>query len=125
MSKDGDDILSLLGEIDFIKTALNGFDKSLRIAFASKEIMSEVGPPGNFAALRKLEKIQAEVLLLNVDLLHLAEKITSETEDFQVEPEPEPEPKPKPSAEVKKNTQNPVVNNVLDYLNQRLQDDNE
>ena len=87
--------------------------------------MSEVGPPGNFAALRKLEKIQAEVLLLNVDLLHIAEKITSETEDFQVEPEPEPEPKPKPSAEVKKNTQNPVVNNVLDYLNQRLQDDNE
>ena len=117
----------MLGEIDFIKTALNGFDKSLRIAFASKEIMSEVGPPGNFAALRKLEKIQAEVLLLNVDLLHIAEKITSETEDFQVEPEPEPEPepKPKPSAEVKKNTQNPVVNNVLDYLNQRLQDDNE
>lgn len=125
MAKDVDHILSLLGEIDFIKTALNGFDKSLRIAFASKEIMSEVGPPGNFAALRKLEKIQAEVLLLNVDLLHIAEKITSETEDFQVEPEPEPEPKPKPSAEVKKNTQNPVVNNVLDYLNQRLQDDNE
>ena len=125
MAKDVDHILSLLGEIDFIKTALNGFDKSLRIAFASKEIMSEGGPPGNFAALRKLEKIQAEVLLLNVDLLHIAEKITSETEDFQVEPEPEPEPKPKPSAEVKKNTQNPVVNNVLDYLNQRLQDDNE
>ena len=125
MAKDVDHILSQLGEIDFIKTALNGFDKSLRIAFASKEIMSEVGPPGNFAALRKLEKIQAEVLLLNVDLLHIAEKITSETEDFQVEPEPEPEPKPKPSAEVKKNTQNPVVNNVLDYLNQRLQDDNE
>ena len=125
MAKDVEHILSLLGEIDFIKTALNGFDKSLRIAFASKEIMSEVGPPGNFAALRKLEKIQAEVLLLNVDLLHIAEKITSETEDFQVEPEPEPEPKPKPSAEVKKNTQNPVVNNVLDYLNQRLQDDNE
>ena len=125
MAKDVDHILSLLGEIDFIKTALNGFDKSLRIAFASKEIMSEVGPPGNFAALRKLEKIQAEVLLLNVDLLHIAEKITSETEDFQVDPEPEPEPKPKPSAEVKKNTQNPVVNNVLDYLNQRLQDDNE
>ena len=125
MAKDVNHILSLLGEIDFIKTALNGFDKSLRIAFASKEIMSEVGPPGNFAALRKLEKIQAEVLLLNVDLLHIAEKITSETEDFQVEPEPEPEPKPKPSAEVKKNTQNPVVNNVLDYLNQRLQDDNE
>ena len=125
MAKDVEHILSLLGEIHFIKTALNGFDKSLRIAFASKEIMSEVGPPGNFAALRKLEKIQAEVLLLNVDLLHIAEKITSETEDFQVEPEPEPEPKPKPSAEVKKNTQNPVVNNVLDYLNQRLQDDNE
>ena len=125
MAKDVDHILSLLGEIDFIKTALNGFDMSLRIAFASKEIMSEVGPPGNFAALRKLEKIQAEVLLLNVDLLHIAEKITSENEDFQVEPEPEPEPKPKPSAEVKKNTQNPVVNNVLDYLNQRLQDDNE
>ena len=127
MANDVDHILSLLGEIEFIKTALNGFDKSLRIAFASKEVMSEVGPQGNFAAMRKLEKIQAEVLLLNVDLLHIAEKITAEDEAFKLEPEPEPEPapKPQPSAEVKDNKQNPVVNNVLDYLNQRLQDDDE
>ena len=37
--KDIDHVLSLLGEIEFIKTALNGFDKSIRVALASKEVM--------------------------------------------------------------------------------------
>ena len=124
--KDIDHILSLLGEIEFIKTALNGFDKSIRIALASEEIMTTIGPKGNFAALRKLEKIQADVLLLNVYLLRIAEEISSDNDALEMEPEPEPKSMPKPSKKVKKKEQqNPVVNNVLDYLNQRLQDDNE
>ena len=124
--KDLDHILSLLGEIDFIKTALNGFDKSIRVALASKEVMSTIGAKGNFAALRKLEKIQADVLLLNVDLLRIAEEISSENDTLDIEPEPEPEPvgQPKPMSK-ETNQQNPVVNNVLDYLNQRLQGDDE
>ena len=124
--KDIDHVLSLLGEIEFIKTALNGFDKSIRVALASKEVMSTIGAKGNFAALRKLEKIQADVLLMNVDLLRIAEEISSENDTLDIEPEPEPVPvaKPKPISNETK-PPNPVVNNVLDYLNQRLQDDNE
>ena len=124
--KDIDHILSLLGEIEFIKTALNGFDKSIRVALASKEVMSTIGAKGNFAALRKLEKIQADVLLMKVDLLRIAEEISSENDTLDIEPEPEPVPvaKPKPISNETK-PPNPVVNNVLDYLNQRLQDDNE
>ena len=56
-----DNILGALGEIDFIKIALNSLDKSIRIALSSKEVMKVIGNKGNFAALRKVEQIQAEV----------------------------------------------------------------
>ena len=73
-----DNILGALGEIDFIKIALNSLDKSIRIAMSSKEVMRVIGNKGNFAALRKVEQIQAEVLLLNVDMLRIAEEISGD-----------------------------------------------
>ena len=42
--------------------------------------------------MRKLEKIQADVLLMNVDLLRIAEEISSENDTLDIEPEPEPVP---------------------------------
>jgi len=33
-----DHILGVLGEVDFIKIALNGLDKSIRIALSSKKL---------------------------------------------------------------------------------------
>ena len=117
-----DNILGALGEIDFIKIALNSLDKSIRIALSSKEVMKVIGNKGNFAALRKVEQIQAEVLLLNVDLLRIAEEISGDDAIEEPEPEiqPQPEEKKKPSK-----PENPVINNVLDYLHQRLQDEDE
>jgi hypothetical protein len=120
-----DHVLSLLGEIEFIKTALNGLDKSIRVALSSKEIAPLVGAKGNFSALRKLEKIQAEVLLLNVDMLRIAEKLSVGPMSAEFEPEPEPQPQPDPQEKKEINTKNPVVNNVLDYLNERLRSDDE
>ena len=117
-----DNILGALGEIDFIKIALNSLDKSIRIAMSSKEVMRVIGNKGNFAALRKIEQIQAEVLLLNVDMLRIAEEISGDDAIEEPEPEiqPQPEEKKKPSK-----PENPVINNVLDYLHQRLQDEDE
>ena len=117
-----DNILGALGEIDFIKIALNSLDKSIRIALSSKEVMKVIGNKGNFAALRKIEQIQAEVLLLNVDMLRIAEEISGDDAIEEPEPEiqPQPEEKKKPSK-----PENPVINNVLDYLHQRLQDEDE
>ena len=117
-----DNILGALGEIDFIKIALNSLDKSIRIAMSSKEVMRVIGNKGNFAALRKVEQIQAEVLLLNVDMLRIAEEISGDDAIEEPEPEiqPQPEEKKKPSK-----PENPVINNVLDYLHQRLQDEDE
>ena len=117
-----DNILGALGEIDFIKIALNSLDKSIRIALSSKEVMKVIGNKGNFAALRKVEQIQAEVLLLNVDMLRIAEEISGDDAIEEPEPEiqPQPEEKKKPSK-----PENPVINNVLDYLHQRLRDEDE
>tara|TARA_R100001244_G_scaffold65729_1_gene54310 strand:- start:57 stop:428 length:372 start_codon:yes stop_codon:yes gene_type:complete len=117
-----DHILGALGEVDFIKVALTSLDKTIRIALSSKEVMKTIGNKGNFAALRKVEQIQAEVLLLNVDLLRIAEEISVD----DVMPEPEPELQSQP--EEKKGSpkpENPVINNVLDYLHQRMQGEDE
>ena len=117
-----DNILGALGEIDFIKIALKSLDKSIRIALSSKEVMKVIGNKGNFAALRKVEQIQAEVLLLNVDLLRIAEEISADG----AMPEPELELQPQPEEKKKSpKPENPVINNVLDYLHQRLQDEDE
>ena len=117
-----DNILGALGEIDFIKIALNSLDKSIRIAMSSKEVMRVIGNKGNFAALRKIEQIQAEVLLLNVDMLRIAEEISGD--DAIEEPEPEIQSQPEENKKPSK-PENPVINNVLDYLHQRLQDEDE
>ena len=87
-----DHILGVLGEVDFIKIALNGLDKSIRIALSSKEVMKLIGSKGNFAALRKMEKIQADVLLLNVDLLRIAEEISATAPMPETEAEQQSQP---------------------------------
>ena len=117
-----DNILGALGEIDFIKIALNSLDKSIRIALSSKEVMKVIGNKGNFAALRKVEQIQAEVLLLNVDMLRIAEEISGDDAIEETEPEIQLQPEEKKKSS---KPENPVINNVLDYLHQRLQDEDE
>ena len=125
-----DEVLSLLCEIDIIKGAMGSFDKSVNIALASEEVSDMIGPQGHFYILKKMEMVQAAVFSLNVELLSIAEKLAGsidveETEKMEEHHE-ELTAKPKPTKKVNKQAQqNPLVNNVLDYLNERLTDDGE
>ena len=125
-----DEVFSLLGEIDIIKTAMGSFDKSVNIALASDNVSDMIGPQGHFYILKKMEMVQAAVFSLNVELLSIAEKLAGsidveETEKMEEHHE-ELTAKPKPTKKVnKQEQQNPLVNNVLDYLNERLTDDGE
>ena len=120
-----DEVLSLLGEIDIIKTAMGSFDKSVNIALASDNVSNMIGPQGHFYILKKMEMVQAAVFSLNVELLSIAEKLAGsidveETKKMEEHHE-ELTAKPKPTKKVNKQAQqNPLVNNVLDYLNERL-----
>ena len=121
-----DEVLSLLGEIDIIKGAMGSFDKSVNIALASDEVSDMIGPQGHFYILKKMEMVQAAVFSLNVELLSIAEKLAGNAVEEEVEKMEEQieEPKPKPVKKVnKQGQQNPLVNNVLDYLNERLTTD--
>ena len=121
-----DEVLSLLGEIDIIKGAMGSFDKSVNIALASDEVSDMIGPQGHFYILKKMEMVQAAVFSLNVELLSIAEKLAGNAVEEEVEKMEEQfeEPKPKPDKKVnKQGHQNPLVNNVLDYLNERLTTD--
>ena len=121
-----DEVLSLLGEIDIIKSAMGSFDKSVNIALASEEVSDMIGPQGHFYILKKMEMVQAAVFSLNVELLSIAEKLAGNVVEEEVEKMEEQfeETKPKPVKKLnKQGQQNPLVNNVLDYLNERLTTD--
>jgi|TARA_R110000796_G_C14287131_1_gene403489 hypothetical protein len=122
-----DDILSLLGEVDIIKAAMGSFDKSINIALASDKVSDLIGPEGHFYILKKMEMVQASTFALSVELLNIAEKLAATKSQTPME-NMEAEKRSEPSEVIhrsqdKKNTpniENPLVNNVLDYLNERL-----
>tara|TARA_R100000808_G_C2153633_1_gene164038 strand:+ start:1236 stop:1637 length:402 start_codon:yes stop_codon:yes gene_type:complete len=119
-----DEVLSLLGEIDIIKSAMGSFDKSVNIALASDEVSDMIGPQGHFYILKKMEMVQAAVFSLNVELLSIAEKLAGDAVEEEVEKMEEQFEEPKPVKKLnKQGQQNPLVNNVLDYLNERLTTD--
>lgn len=125
-----DDILSLLGEVDIVKAAMNSFDKSINIALASDKVSNLIGSEGHFYILKKMEMVQSATLALSVELLSIAEKLAA-TKDQESMEEAELEKlaeasKVLQSLQNKKSvskTENPLVNNVLDYLNERLSTD--
>ena len=122
-----DDILSLLGEIDIIKAALGSFDKSINIALATDKVSELIGPEGHFYVLKKMEMIQAATVGLSVELLNIAEKLAATTnqppmDNMEQQKMPEPSEIISDAQDKKKSPDphNPLVNNVLDYLNERL-----
>jgi hypothetical protein len=125
-----DDILSLLGEVDIVKAAMSSFDKSINIALASDKVSNLIGPEGHFYILKKMEMVQSATLALSVELLSIAEKLAA-TKDQESMEEAELEKlaeasKVLQSLQNKKSVskaENPLVNNVLDYLNERLATD--
>ena len=126
-----DTILSLLGEVDIIKTALSSFEKSINMALATDEVSNIIGPPGHFHTIRKLEMVQAALLNLNVELLNIAEHLTQHaseskpTEKNDIFPESPPVTKNASASAQRPAQNNPVVNNILEYLDERLKEEDE
>jgi len=130
-----DEILSLLGEIDIIKAAMGSFDKSINIALASDPVSELIGPEGHFYILKKMEMIHAATVGLSVELLSVAEKLSAtvkqntmdkaDIEAMERETIGDPAQIISAAQDEKKpsDLQNPLVNNVLDYLNERLTTD--
>ena len=130
-----DEILSLLGEIDIIKAAMGSFDKSINIALASDPVSELIGPEGHFYILKKMEMIHAATVGLSVELLSVAEKLSAtvkqntmdkaDIEAMEQETIGDPAQIISAAQDEKKpsDLQNPLVNNVLDYLNERLTTD--
>jgi len=103
---------------------MGSFDKSVNIALASDEVSDMIGPQGHFYILKKMEMVQAAVFSLNVELLSIAEKLAGDAVEEEVEKMEEQFEEPKPVKKLnKQGQQNPLVNNVLDYLNERLTTD--
>ena len=127
LPSDVDDVLSLLGEIDIIKAAMSSFDKSINIALATDKVSELIGPEGHFYILKKMETIQAATVGLNVELLNIAEKLAATTnqapmDNMEQQKMPEPSEIISAAQDIKKSPDphNPLVNNVLDYLNERF-----
>jgi|10_taG_2_1085330.scaffolds.fasta_scaffold03567_4 hypothetical protein len=125
-----DDILSLLGEVDIVKVAMNSFDKSINIALANDKVSNLIGPEGHFYILKKMEMVQSATLALSVELLNIAEKLAAtKDQDSMEEAELEKLAEDSETLQSLQNKQsvskaeNPLVNNVLDYLNERLATD--
>ena len=125
-----DDILSLLVEVDIVKVAMNSFDKFINIALANDKVSNLIGPEGHFYILKKMEMVQSATLALSVELLNIAEKLAAtKDQDSMEEAELEKLAEDSETLQSLQNKQsvskaeNPLVNNVLDYLNERLATD--
>ena len=74
--EDLDVFISLLGEIDMLKTHLTSLDKTTHIALSQDEISTSLGNSRCFNILKLLENINADLCLLNAAYLNSAELIT-------------------------------------------------
>jgi hypothetical protein len=132
MPSNVDNLLSLLGEVDIIKNALSSFEKSVNVALASDEISQLIGPPGHFSTLKKLEMVHASLLTLNVDLVGIAELLVNASSlpinvnsPQSTDPVPSNPPASINSSKESEPKNNPVVNNILEYLDERMKDEGE
>jgi len=135
--KDLDVFISLLGEIDMIKTQISSLDKSTHIALSQDEISTLLGNSRCFNILKLLENINADLSLLNAAYLNSAEivtdgldgkqKKTSWVDDIEegrkkIESKRAAEKLTKEVKETPKgNKDNKVINNMLEYFKERFE----
>jgi len=134
--EDLDVFISLLGEIDMLKTHLTSLDKTTHIALSQDEISTSLGNSRCFNILKLLENINADLCLLNAAYLNSAELITEGLdgkqkktnwdEDIQesrkkIESAMAEEENDKESKETSKD--NKVITNMLDYFKERFEGD--
>ena len=134
--EDLDVFISLLGEIDMLKTHLTSLDKTTHIALSQDEISTSLGNSRCFNILKLLENINADLCLLNAAYLNSAELITEGLvwkqkktnwdEDIQesrkkIESAMAEEENDKEIKETSKD--NKVITNMLDYFKERFEGD--
>ena len=134
--EDLDVFISLLGEIDMLKTHLTSLDKTTHIALSQDEISTSLGNSRCFNILKLLENINADLCLLNAAYLNSAELITegldgkqkktSWNEDIEesrkkIESAMAEEENDKENKKTSKD--NKVITNMLDYFKERFEGD--
>ena len=134
--EDLDVFISLLGEIDMLKTHLTSLDKTTHIALSQDEISTSLGNSRCFNILKLLENINADLCLLNAAYLNSAELITEGLdgkqkktnwdEDIQesrkkIESAMAEEENDKENKKTSKD--NKVITNMLDYFKERFEGD--
>ena len=126
MPKELDTVLSLLGELDLLKGAVDNFDKSVHIALADDQVSASLSNSQSFSTLKKVESVRTTISDLNVEILNIAETLASDIKEM-VKPPKTTATKNKENKERKENKDpkrgdvNPLVNNVLQYIKERME----
>ena len=120
MPKDLDIILSLLGELDLLKGAVDNFDKSVHVALADNQVSASLSNSKSFSTLKKVESVRTAISDLNVEILSIAETVGRDANELEPSPKLPPNKKQE-NKDPKKEKINPLVNNVLQYIQERME----
>ena len=135
MPEDLDVFLSLLGEIDMIKSQLTSLDKTTHIALSQDEVSTSLGNSRCFNILKLLETVNADLSLLNAAYLNSAELITEgldgEEKKTNWDEELKEDRKKIESKTAKeenveeedKPKDNKIITNMLEYFKERFEKD--
>ena len=130
--QDLDVFISLLGEIDMIKTSVAALDKSTHIALSQDDISTALGNSRCFNILKLIENLNADLSLLNASYLNSAELVTEGLDGKEkktsswaadmAESRKKIEDKKEPTEDVKeKQKENEIINNMLSYFRERFE----
>ena len=126
MPKELDTVLSLLGELDLLKGAVDNFDKSVHVALADNQVAASLSNSQSFSTLKKVESVRTTISDLNVEILNIAEIIANAIKEpvshSKIPTNKNKENKQrKESKDPRRNDVNPLVNNVLQYIKERME----
>ena len=133
ISKDLDVFISLLGEIDMIKSAVSALDKSTHIALSQDEISTVLGNSRCFNILKLIEKLNADISLLNASYLNSAELVTEGIDGKEKKTSSwsqdivdgrkkiEDQQSPKKPVDKEKQSENEIITNMLSYFRERFE----
>lgn len=129
MPKELDTVLSLLGELDLLKGAVDNFDKSVHIALADDQVSASLSNSQSFSTLKKVESVRTTISDLNVEILNIAETLASDIKEMVKPPKTDAtknkeKKQRKENKDPKRGDVNPLVNNVLQYIKERMEGTN-
>lgn len=129
MPKELDTVLSLLGELDLLKGAVDNFDKSVHIALSDDQVSAALSNSQSFSTLKKVESVRTTISDLNVEILNIAEIIASDVKELVPSPKTtanknKENKQRKENKDPKRGDVNPLVNNVLQYIKERMEGTN-